>query len=220
MKPFPLIILAGLGLLTASCEKDNYAPPASQLTGRVTFQDNAIGVRRDVQLELWQRGEFFFNKIPVILAQDGTFTATLFDGDYKLTRQRDNGPWQNNTDSIAVQVRGNTVVNVPVQPYFTIGATTIAKSGNAITASALVAKTGTRDIESVTLYLNNSQFVDNFNQVTQVSSSATALGNLSQPLSLSVAVPSSAKSFIYARVGVKAQGVNERIFSPVQKIAL
>ncbi len=220
MKQVTLTLLAGLGLLAASCEKDNITPPTSLLTGRVTFQNQALNVRGsgNVQLELWQRGEYFQNKIPVYVTQDGTFSAALFDGEYKLTRLRDNGPWANNTDSITVQVKGNTVVDVPVQPYFTIGTATIAKSGSNVTASFPVTKVGTRDIESATLYLSYTQFVDVNSQFSSASKTASDLTNLSQPVGLSVAMPANYSGPIYARVGVKTSGVGERIYSPVQKI--
>jgi len=224
MKRFTLTILAGLGLLAAGCEKDNYAPPESQLTGRVTFQNEAVGVRGQggVQLELWQRGEFFRNKIPVYVAQDGTYSATLFDGEYKLTRLRDNGPWVNNTDSITVQVSGNTIVDVPVSPYFVVRNATITKSGTAITASCQVSQaTAGRDIESVTLFVNNGQFVDTNNSlVGRTTKSGTDVANLSQPLTFSLPLPGSARNAVYARIGVKTQGVGELYYSPVQKIAL
>jgi hypothetical protein len=224
MKQFTLTILAGLGLLAASCEKDNYSPPESQLTGRVTFQNETVGVRGQggVQLELWQRGEFFRNKIPVYVAQDGTYSATLFDGEYKLTRLRDNGPWVNNTDSITVQVSGNTIVDVPVQPYFVVRNATIAKSGTAITASCQVSQaTAGRAIESVTLFVNNGQFVDTNNSlVGRTTKSGNDVANLAQPLTFSLTLPSTARNAVYARIGVKTQGVNELYYSPVQKITL
>jgi len=222
MKKFAITLLAGLGLLASGCAKDNITPPTSQLTGRITYQNQALNVRGsgNVQLELWQRGEYNRNKIQVFVAQDGTYSAELFDGDYKLTRLRDNGPWANNTDSISVTVKGNTVVDVPVQPYFTIGTATIAKSGSNITASFPITKVGTRDIESATLYLGYTQFVDNSNQFTSAFKGASDLTNLSQPVGLTVAIPASVKGTIYARIAVKTQGVNERIFSPVQKITL
>jgi hypothetical protein len=219
-----ITLLAGLGLLAASCQKDNIAPPESQLTGRVTFQNEAVGVRGQggVQLELWQRGEFFRNKIPVYVAQDGTYSATLFDGEYKLTRLRDNGPWVNNTDSITVQVRGNTVIDVPVLPYFVVRNATITKTGTAITASCLVSQaTAGRNIESVTLFVNNGQFVDTNNSlVGRTVKSGADVSNLTQPLTFSLALPSTARNAVYARIGVKTQGVGELYYSPVQKITL
>jgi hypothetical protein len=224
MKRFTITLLAGLGLLAAGCKKDNYSPPESQLTGRVLFQNEPVGVRGQggVQLELWQRGEAFRNKISVSVTQDGTYSATLFDGDYKLTRLRDNGPWQNNTDSIDVQVRGNTVVDVPVQPYYVVRNATFAKSGTAITASGLVSQAAAgRTIEAVTLFVNNTQFVDTNNSlVGSTTKSGTDLSNLAQPLTFSLALPSTARNAVYARIGVKTQGVNELFYSPVQKITL
>jgi len=224
MKRLTITLLAGLGLLAASCKKDNYDPPASQLTGRVLYQNEAVGVRGQggVQLELWQRGEYFRNKIAVFVAQDGTYSATLFDGDYKLTRLRDNGPWQNNTDSVDVKVRGNTIVDVPVQPYYVVRNATFAKSGTTITASGLVSQAAAgRTIESVTLFVNNTQFVDTNNSlVGNTTKSGTDLSNLAQPLTFSLALPSTARNAVYARLGVKTQGVTELFYSPVQKISL
>jgi hypothetical protein len=223
MKRF-ITLLVGLGLLAAGCKKDNISPPESQLTGRVIFQNESVNVRGqgNVQLELWQRGEKFRNKIQVFIAQDGTYSATLFDGDYKLTRLRDNGPWQNNTDSIDVKVRGNTVIDVPVQPYYMVRQTTIAKSGSNVTASGLVSQVATgRTVEEVTLLLNTTQFVDiNNSLLGRTSLTGSALSNLAQPLNLSVAIPASAKGAVYARIGVRMQGVGELIYSPVQKITL
>jgi hypothetical protein len=234
MKNFALTLLAGLGLLAAGCAKDNITPPTSQLTGRITYQNQPLNVRGsgNVQLELWQRGEYFRNKIQVFVAQDGTYSANLFDGDYKLTRLRDNGPWQNNTDSISVTVKGNTVVDVPVTPYFTISNTTFAKANNVVTASCKVNQVSTsRSIESVSLFINYTQFVDNSNVVGQtvpeqaantgVTLSGAALANLGNNLNLSFIVPAAARGkVLYARVGVKTQGVGEMIYSPVQQIAL
>jgi hypothetical protein len=222
MKRHLTTLLAGLGLLAAGCTKDNIKPPTSQLSGRITYQDQALNVRGggNVQLELWQRGEFFRTKIPVYVAQDGTYSATLFDGDYKLTRLRDNGPWVNNTDSITVQVRGNTVVDVPVQPYFTLGTTTITKSGSNVTASVQVNKIGTRNLDAVVLYLGYTQFVDVSNQSASTTKASADITDLTKPVSLTTGIPSSAKGAIYARVGVRIQGVNELIYSPVQKITL
>lgn len=223
MKQF-IILLAGLGLLASGCQKDNIAPPESQLSGRITFQNEAVGVRGQggVQLELWQRGEKFRNKIPVFVAQDGTYSATLFDGEYKLTRLRDNGPWLNNTDSITVQVRGNTVIDVPVLPYFVVRNATITKTGTAITASCQVSQaTAGRNIESVTLFVNNGQFVDTNNSlVGRTVKSGADVSNLTQPLTFSLALPSTARNAVYARIGVKTQGVGELYYSPVQKITL
>src|SRR4051812_34652244 len=94
-------------VLIAACTKDNYDPPKSMLSGQVVYQGQPVGVRSNgVQLELWQPGYQFFTKIPIYVDQDGTFSAALFDGNYKLTRLKGNGPWADNTDTINVVVKG------------------------------------------------------------------------------------------------------------------
>ena len=61
-------------LILVGCEYDNYDPPRSFLTGTVTYNGNPVGVRSGAtQLELWQHGYQLFEKIPVYIAQDGTF---------------------------------------------------------------------------------------------------------------------------------------------------
>src|SRR5687768_1881292 len=118
-------IIGILVVFSAACKKDNFDPPMSWITGTVVYQNQPVGVRSNgVQLELWQPGFANFSKIPVHVAQDGTFSANVFDGDYKLTFLRNNGPWVDRTDTINVSVRGSATVDVPVTPYFLVGSET------------------------------------------------------------------------------------------------
>src|SRR6476469_9520926 len=108
-------------LLFTACKKDNKDAPQSTITGRVVYNGQPLQVKSNaVQLELWQNGYQLFTKIPVYVNQDGTFSAKVFDGTYKLTRLKGNGPWQDQTDTILVQVKNSTAVDVPVTPYFTV----------------------------------------------------------------------------------------------------
>src|SRR5690606_28374043 len=110
-----------IGLVAASCDFDNFEEPKSTLSGRVVYNGEALGLRSNgVELEIWQHGYDLFQKIPVYVAQDGTFSAVLFDGDYKMTLLRGNGPWMDQTDSIDVQVRGDQMSDVEVQPYYVL----------------------------------------------------------------------------------------------------
>ena len=226
MKTFLYSVLAG-ALLLAGCAKDNVKPPGSQLSGRIVYQDQALNVRNNgstnlgnntSMLELWQPGYAFFTKIPLFVQQDGTFTAELFNGDYKLVRSRGNGPWVDNTDSIDVQVRGNTVVDVPVQPYFTIQNAQFQRSGPTVTATCSVTKTASKDLDVAVLFLSSTAIVDVTNNVDRAEKKGADVADLSAPLSFSKAVPTSIKGAVYARIGVKAAGVGEYIYSPVQKL--
>ncbi len=218
---FLYTLLLGAALL-AGCEKDNFEPPTSTLTGRVVYQDQPVGVRTNgVQLELWQPGYQVYTKIPVHVNQEGAFSASLFDGNYKLVLLRGNGPWVDNSDTIDVQVRGAAVVDVPVQPYYIIRNESFAKSGEALTATCQIAQVAAgRAVERVILFVSSTQFVDATNHLTRTEVAGDALADLSQPLNLNLTLPGDLvkKGYAYARLGVKTVGVAELLYTPVQKI--
>ena len=82
---------------------------------------NPVQLRtRGVELELWQPGFELNEKIPVYVAQDGTFSATVFDGEYRLNTIPNNGPWMNSSDTLDITVQGEAVVDIPVRPYFVV----------------------------------------------------------------------------------------------------
>jgi hypothetical protein len=216
-----VLILAG-GL--AGCKKDNYEAPKSLLTGKVVYQGQAIGLRSNgVQLELWQHGYAFFTKIPIYVNQDGSFSARLFDGDYKLTRQRGVGPWVDLTDSIDVKVSGNTVVDVPVTPYTIVNGATYQRNGTTISCTANLQTVSTvNPLEAVRLYVFRTALVDDANQDASTAIAAADIPNISAPLALSVTIPASLANAdaVYVRVGVKTVNVGELAYSPAEKIQL
>src|SRR5688572_21606042 len=126
MKTAKVIVWVQVLLLaTAGCEDltsiDNYDAPNSTLTGRVVFDGQGVGVRSNgVQLELWEPAYPLRQKIPIFVAQDGTFSAKLFDGSYKLNLLANNGPWVNTRDTIGIALEGSAHVDVPVRPYYTV----------------------------------------------------------------------------------------------------
>jgi hypothetical protein len=221
---FIYLLLLVLTIGSWGCTKDNYQPPKSQLTGKVVYNGQAIGVRSNgVQLELWQHGFAFFTKIPVYVDQDGSYSALLFDGKYKLTQQNGVGPWVNKTDSIDVQVSGNTIVDVPVIPYSYVKSATYQTSGTTITATTNIETVNTTNpLEAVRLYVFRTALVDDVNQDAVISIPAAQITSVSQPLTLSVAIPASLANAaaVYVRVGVKTAGVSELAYSPAQKIQL
>lgn len=206
-----ILLIASLVILITGCKKDNYEKPTSVLTGRVVYNKEALGLRSNgVQLELWQHGFELFTKIPVYVAQDGTFSASLFDGTYKLVLRQGNGPWKNNTDSLDVTVQGTTNVDVTVQPYFILKNTTFTKNTTNITAVVTVESVNTGlPLESVSLYVGNTDIVDQVNNAGSV----TIVPDISAPVTLSITSTAS-----FARVGVKTAGVAELVYSQVEKL--
>src|SRR5690606_23883682 len=183
-----------------------------------------LGLRSGgVQLELWQHGYDLFSKIPVHVDQDGSFKARLFDGDYKLVLLQGNGPWADNTDSLDVHVSGTASVDVPVDPYFVITDHSFQQNGDQVTATISIRQVNTsRSLERVTLYLGQTLIVDQNNSAATAEVLAADVTDLSQLITLTANIPASLanKGYLFARVGVKANGVAEYIYSQPEQLAL
>ncbi|SKB71221.1 DUF3823 domain-containing protein [Dyadobacter psychrophilus] len=222
-KPLFLALLA-LSALISACEKDNRVEPKSVLKGRVVYEGQPVGLRSNgVQLELWQRGYQLFTKIPVHVRQDGTFSAALFDGNYKLVRLRGNGPWVDNTDTIEVALSGNTELDVPVQPYFVFQNDTYAKGEGKVSATfSLKQVTAARTLERVNLYVGTTSIVDPNNNAANAQEVAANIKDLSKPITLTATLPAAlaGRDYVYVRVGVKTSGVGEMLFGEPQKVML
>lgn len=211
-----------LNMLTIGCKKDNYEKPSGTLNGKVVYNKEAIGLRSNgVQLELWQHGFEVFTKIPVYIAQDGSFSASLFNGSYKLVLLAGNGPWVNNTDSIDVSVNGTTTIEVPVQPYFIIKNAVASKSGtNVIATFSIERVNNTRALESASLYLGRNNIVDAVINLATVTRGAADIGDIAGPVTITAAIPPALANepFFFARVGVRTAGIAEQIYTQPIKI--
>lgn len=221
---FKHLLLAMLALTALACEKDNRVEPKSFLTGRVVYEGQPVGLRSNgVQLEIWQRGYQLFTKIPVHIRQDGTFSAALFDGNYKLVRLRGNGPWVDNTDTIEVAMRGNTELDVPVQPYFVFQNDTYAKGEGKVSATFNLKQTNAeRTLERVNLYVGTTSIVDPNNNAANTQEVAANIKDITKPITLTATLPAAlaGREYVYVRLGVKTSGVGEMLFGVPQKVML
>ncbi|MDR1813863.1 MAG: DUF3823 domain-containing protein [Tannerella sp.] len=209
-------------LMFVGCEYDNYDPPTSILSGKVVWQNEPIGVRSTgTRLELWQDGYALRAKIDVYIDQDGSFSACLFDGNYKLVRLA-GAPWENQTDTLPVTVKGNTVVDVPVTPYFVVRNASFNHSGSSVTATFTIEKvSATATLSLARLYIGKTIITDQNNNAANVTLNASDI-SLGQSATISVDVPSSLASadYVFARIGVQTSGVGELYYTAPQKIQL
>lgn len=224
MKNKLLSLFLIISVMIAGCKKDNKEAPESTITGSITFNKLPIGVRSGaVELELWQYGYQLRNKIPVYVKQDGTFSAKIFNGNYKLTMLKGSGPWVDRADSIDVSVNGSAIVDVTVDPFFVVNNPTFQKSGNTINASFGIQRINTsKALDQVRIYIGQTIITDNNNNNANSSKTAAQITDLNQPVTLSVNIPASlaGKESAFVRVGVKAVGVNEYAYSMPQEISL
>lgn len=206
-------------LITFGCGYDNYEQPKSKLTGRVVYNNQGVQVRgtnSTVRLNLWQRGHELFTAIPVFVTQDGTFSAVLFDGDYALVTQSGNGPWATPQDTVKITVKGDTYVEYPVTPFYTISNPNFTLSGNTLTATFTVSQvTGTQALERAILVINRTSFVDESANIQRVDRTNPGTGQVT--MTMTVTAANLDNVLLNARVGVRVAG-REAIYTPVSKI--
>jgi len=209
--------------IMGGCAKDNFEPPKSTLIGRLVYNGEPIGVRSGgVAFELWQHGYQLFSKIPLNIAQDGSFSAVLFDGKYKLVRSVGSGPWLNQTDSIDVELNGNATLDVPVEPYYVIKDLSFVKEGVDVKATFTVQTVNNaKALELVRLYIGPNLILDQNNNAANKQALSSVIDS-TKPITLSVSIPTSLalEDYLFARVGVKVAGIAELLYSSSEKIQI
>lgn len=207
-------------VLFTGCGLDNYDEPGSLLTGKVVYNGEAIHVRgtaERVRLQLYQDGYQKYEPIDVFVGQDGSFSAMLFDGTYKMVTRNNNGPWVNSRDITTFAVRGNTVQNMEVTPYYTItNANMKVAGGESVTATFTVNQiVQDREIDRIILLVNKTQFVDDEYRVQRVDYTG---GDIQKgPVSYSFDLSDEAKNerSLFGRICVWTRDADQGIYSPV-----
>lgn len=221
-----LIIIAG-----SACKKDNFDAPGSKLSGRLVYQGTPIEVEyNQVPFELYQYGFGKIGPVGSTFAPEGTYSMVLFNGEYKFIIPNGQGPFKwkqlpnGAPDSMTIVMNGSQELDIEVTPYYLIRDHQFNVSGGKVNASFKIEKVindaSARNIESVSLYINKTRFVsgaDNIADPVNLGGGAIADPN---NVTLSINIPASAQDYVYARIGLKIEGVEDRIFSPVMKVQL
>lgn len=223
MKKYVNMLLLPAIVAVSSCGLDNYDAPESKLLGRVVYNGEPIGVRgtgEAVQLQLYQDGYELRNPIPVYVAQDGSFEAKLFDGEYKLVTRNNNGPWVNDRDTTVVNVKGTANVEVEVTPFYTLSNVQLSLSGSNANASFQINEVaGGSDIEYVMILVSKTSFVDDVSYTARVDINDVAAGStVTGSIDLTNNSDFESGRALYARVGLRPVGKDQAIYSQVVKL--
>lgn len=212
---------------------DNYDSPDAILEGNIVYEGEPIPVSYDnVTFELWQSGFGRETPINVTVAQNGSYSAELFSGDYRLILQDAQGPYitptnsETNSDTVMVSLNGNQSLDIEVIPYHMIRNAEFSISDRTVSANFGIEKIlsdeeGGKAVQDVSLYISKTQFVDGR---TSISSQTVAAGDIADMsnISLNTDVPelTPTQDYIFARIGVKVVDVEDMLFSTVEKIQL
>jgi len=219
-----LYLLALVGLIFTSCEHDNYDEPNAILSGKVVYNGNPVGVRTDAaRFELWQEGYVDKLKIDVNIAHDGTYSASLFNGQYKLVRSA-GAPWMaQQSDTVYVEVKGNTIKDIDVTPYMVIGNESIQKgTGNTVQVKFTVNRAVDGSIlEEVKLFFSRDLLLDNNLNDGSAAMDVSTI-TLGSETILVAQIPDAliSESYIFVKLGVRADKSSEFCYTQVQKLQL
>lgn len=232
-----------LAVFTTSCGLDNYDAPQSKLYGQILYKD-ASGVEHPLQvkgtgeaikLSLYQYGWQLSDGITLFADQDAKFEGILFDGDYHMITNNNNGPWkvvqvsEAKKDTVDFTLKGSTEVKIYVTPYFMIENSAISISGANVSATCTVNQIiPDATINTQSVFVSSTQFVDeqtNFVRMDFNDDKSAGSKNFSftitddgQLKTLENAKNRTGK--VYARIGVKAEGADQFIYSEVFELAV
>lgn len=227
-----LIVTSLLGM--TSCEYDNYDGPEALLQGALIDADGdtvKVGYQ-EVTFRIFDVPAYPGNApIEAFVAQDGTYSSLLFAGDYKLIFPANSGPFmpvrqsEELGDTLLVNLGSSKSYNISVTPYYKITDASFSSSSNIVTASVDLEKVvndeNAKDIESITLYINKTTFVGQVNNARSASVNGGDLTGLTG-ITLQIEVPgfTPTQNYVFARIGVKLAGVEDRLYSSIQKLTV
>ena len=200
------VLLAGAWLMQG-CGLDNYDEPEAQFSGRVTYQGEPLQLRHgSIKFDLEQDSYELGDKIEVAIAQEGTFAARIF-------------PWTDDCQPVEFTIKGGKQLDFEVVPYYLLRNSNITLSGNTLNGVCSVKSiAGGKAIEAMTLFVGKTRFVDDRGGRSVVTS------NFEQPAegvnNISVNIKEIVDKYpvLYARIGLKIHGVDERIYTEIVKI--
>tara|TARA_R110002049_G_scaffold75450_3_gene194054 strand:- start:2561 stop:3253 length:693 start_codon:yes stop_codon:yes gene_type:complete len=224
---FYIFIFSAL-LLVTSCSLDNFDEPNAMFSGNIVYNGEAIPVARNqVRFQLWQPGYELDAPIDVAIAQDGSFSSRLFTGNYELSFVPGQGPFRTPSDPLIFELTADKAMDIEVTPYHMIRNPQFSHNTGTINASCTVEQiiTGAdaKAVERVTLIINRTLFVDanSGGEGSIAQEDAADISNLNS-LSMSVTIPTDPKkpdqNYVFARIGVKIAGVEDMIYTQVEKI--
>lgn len=232
-----------LAVFATSCGLDNYDAPESKLYGQILYKDAdgaehplyVKGTGEAIKLSLYQYGWQLSDGITLYADQDAKFEAILFDGDYHMITNNNNGPWKTvqiseaKRDTVDFTLKGSTEVKIYVTPYFMIENSAISIDGANISATCDVKQIiPDASINTQSVFISSTRFADeqtnfarmdfNDNKSAGSKNFSFAITDKNQLKALENAKNRTGK--VYARIGIKAEGADQFIYSQVFELAV
>ncbi|KKB55744.1 DUF3823 domain-containing protein [Parabacteroides gordonii] len=226
-----------------SCGLDNYEAPESKLYGQVFYKDasgekhelHVKGTASSIKASIYQYGYALSNAIEVYLDQDAKFEAILFDGEYHIILNSGNGPWKTvqiseaKKDTVDFNLSGTQTIELFVTPYFLVKNANVSLSGSTISATCDIERIiEDAEVSVAEVFLSTTNFVDedsnfarySFEDKTPGAGKSYSVTITDGNVLSSIETAKKRSGKIYGRIGVKANGASQYIYSNVFELSL
>lgn len=158
-----LIFLLCGAFVFNSCELDNYEAPNASLSGAIIDNQTGETVQSDIisgtRIELIEHGFENPSIQQIVVKVDGTYRDDMmFAGKYSIIPLR-RGNFVPMTDTMIVDIEGETVKNFEVQPYIRILDPNITIDGTKITGTFRLEQTVENKVSQIGLFGHRSPAV-------------------------------------------------------------
>src|SRR5699024_9004576 len=122
------------------------------------------------------------------------------------------------SDTLNVQVRGDTKQDIKVKPYYIIQNAQFSASGRTVSASfSLKQIIDNSAVQYVALYVGKTRFANGQKNIVSQTIGGSQIANMDN-IELSAEVPklSPTQNYVFAHIGVKIQNVEDLLFSKVK----
>jgi len=238
MKTKYILLAVSAIFLFIACEKDNYDPPKTEFSGKLSYNGKALPWNGNTEtpaeaeiIQLYQDGFGKYAPINVRVADDGSFKALLFNGEYKMIMKNIKYPfvfedWSSNgtgnLDTIMFTLKGKKEFDIKVKPYFEINDIKPAIEGTKISTTfnlkEIVPGAG---VTAVYVYMHTNVNVNKGTPLNQKVENP----DISGPISVKLPISGYRSKYInnfrdygYIRVAVQLNNADEYLWSEVIKV--
>lgn len=242
MRKIVYLSLIFVALIFSSCEYDNYDAPSLTFNGKLKCNDKDVlfdGASGKGLLKVFQKG---FGKVdvgtPIYVNGEGVFNQLLFAGEYWLTLDNHQYPFEFKQfkslgnglgyDSIYIDLKNSLNMDIEVLPYYSLQDFNVSLVDDKIVMKFKVEKNTTTTlpapvIKKVRGYVGTSSIVN-----SETTCAVSMDVNVSENTELAIEMPISSyrasyvnnfRTYAYCRVAIELENIPEYyLFSDVIKI--
>lgn len=238
MKTKYMLLLVLAVFLHTACEKDNYDPPTTEFVGKLSYNGIAQPWNGNTEtssdaeiIQLYQDGFGKYAPINVRVADDGTFKAMLFNGEYKMVMKNIRYPfvfedWEldanGRPDTLRFNLKGKKEFDIKVKPYFEFNNVTSEVDGTKLsTTFSLKEVVPGANVRAAYVYMHVNVNVNRGTPHNQ----RVDISDINSPITIKTPISgyrskyvNNYRDYAYIRIALELDNADEYLWSEVMKV--